>query len=515
MACLLLGPGAAPDDVYHFNLREFTIPIDIQQDKQAQVREVVLYASTDMGRSWEVIGRASGEKFSRSAPDRKTGFNYQAKSDGMHWFSIAIVYKNGTQEPADVSKAPPGQKILIDTVKPQARITSAQREGSDVVVTWEVQEDRPDWATFRLEYKSAESPATWSPLPVTPGVRGTQKFKPAQAGAVTVRLSMKDLAGNEGADEKAVPSGASAPENTLTRVTPPDPLPGGGGSVIPPPPPYLGSGAPLTGSPGPEGSKGSDSGSVISSGASPIAGTSLPSEGAPQKRPELKITNKPDVKIAFDVDKVGPSGLGSVDVYMTTDEGASWEKVKDPVGVQLPPSIPAPGAPVSGRVTVRLAREGVVYGFAVVVRSKLGLGAPEPKPGDAPQVRVELDTLAPAVDLFRPEPDPSRPDHMVLSWKCTDRNLAASPITIEWAEHATGPWQLIGGPELPNRLQGGPHRQDATGSHVWHITGQIPPQVYLRLTARDRAGNASKAESRQPVPVDTSRPIPKDVRIED
>ncbi len=227
--------------------------------------------------------------------------------------------------------------------------------------------------------------------------------------------------------------------------------------------------------------------------------------------PEASIVKTPDVTLHFDA-VCGPSGLGGIDVFMTSDEGITWDKVKDHVSVQLPPIGPS-GVPAAAKVTVRLPREGLVYGLHVAGVSKVGLSSGDPKPGDVPQVRVELDTQAPVAEMFMPAADPKRPDHIILSWKVTDRNLAVNPITIEWSETPKGPWQPIWGPQLPNALHGEQHPPGATGSHVWHITGQIPAQAYLRLTVRDRAGNVSRAETKQPVPLDVVKPRIENVRL--
>src|SRR5438067_2094229 len=37
--------------------------------------------------------------------------------------------------------------------------------------------------------------------------------------------------------------------------------------------------------------------------------------------PQLQIINKKQVKLGFDVSQFGPSGLGSVEIYVTADEG--------------------------------------------------------------------------------------------------------------------------------------------------------------------------------------------------
>ena len=140
-------------------------------------------------------------------------------------------------------------------------------------------------------------------------------------------------------------------------------------------------------------------------------------------------------------------------------------------------------------------KEGVTYGFYLVVKSKAGLGKPAPKSGDTPQVRVEVDTRPPTASLYAPQPDSARHDGLVLIWKAEDRNLAANPITLEWAAQRDGRWEPIGEPHLPN-----------TGRYTWQVPDNIPPKVYLRLTVRDTAGNSAVAQTPEPILIDLTVP---------
>src|SRR5215207_9875187 len=154
-ACLLLTAGS-PDaaDVVHFNMRGFQIPVEIDPSRKAEVHELILYLSKDQGRTWETAMKL--------APD-KPGFDFMASNDGLHYFSIAVVDKKGIQEPADVYKAPIGQKILIDTVKPALKILSADRVGEEIQVSWEARDERPNWSTMKLEYKvGASATGMWT-----------------------------------------------------------------------------------------------------------------------------------------------------------------------------------------------------------------------------------------------------------------------------------------------------------------------------------------------------------------
>src|SRR5439155_1242790 len=162
----------------------------------------------------------------------------------------------------------------------------------------------PEWTSLRLEYRVGESPSgQWTPLPISPGARGNRSFKPGLPGPVTVRLALRDLAGNEGVDERLVTAGGSFDR------------------------------------------------SVVSPGAiTPTA---------------------PNVTLPVTGENRG--------------QGA-----------------------VRGSVTVTLPADGKIYGFHLVVKSRAGLGKSPPRPGDAPQVRIEVDTLQPEAELYAPQPEPTR-----------------------------------------------------------------------------------------------------------
>lgn len=209
----------------------------------------------------------------------------------------------------------------------------------------------------------------------------------------------------------------------------------------------------------------------------------------------LQVVNKRQVKLDFEVNKFGPSGLGGVDVYVTTDEGQTWDKMPGDPNVLLPGGEQRSGSPVKGSVAVPLSREATIYGFHLVVKSRAGLGKPPPQRGDQPQLRVELDATLPEAELYSPQADPARRDTLLLSWKASDRNLSPEPITLEWAERRDGPWQPIGGSQLPN-----------TGRHSWQVPANAPPSVFLKLSVRDTAGNIAVAQTSEPILVDLTVP---------
>jgi len=501
---LLLAAGqSGTDDVVHMSTRGFQIPIVVKPDRRADVRELYLYCSKDQGRTWQRCAIAT--------PDRK-GFEFNADTDGIHFFSVAVKDRRGYEDPPNINLAPVGQKICIDTVKPVVKILSAERAGDEIRISWEIREERPNWSRFKLEYRVSDSPnGLWTPLHIQAGERGNYTLRTPSAGEVTVKLSLADLAGNEASEEKIVPAG-NAVVTTGGVVGPPGTTGGlnspGGAATLPdrpPPPPAppptpsvnhtpVGSGAsapaissrstdPPVGAIGPThaGSTG-----MVSSAAMPTRGS----------LPNLQIINKREAKLDFGVSRFGPSGLGSVEVWLTTDEGTTWEKMPGDPAASLPvsPEVQSLG-PVRGTVTVHLPREGVIYGVHLVVKSRAGLSKPPPRSGDAPQVRIEVDTTQPAAELYAPQADPSRSDSLTLIWKADDRNLDTNPISLEWARGATGPWEFIGDPQLPN-----------TGRYTWKVPPNIPPKVFLKLTVRDKAGNVAVAQTGDAVVIDMSVP---------
>src|SRR5262245_7552704 len=210
MAVLALTLGVNPSDVVPINSRSFQIPILIKDGQRDKIKEMILFSSTDQGVTWNQAAVAT--------PD-KDAFTFYAPNDGLYWFNITVVDSKGNREP-DIYKTPPRQKVLIDTVKPTVRFTSAERQGDDVVVTWDIQEANPDLDTLKLEYRSADAPQwSWSAVNVNRTLNGQARFRPSGSAAVTVRLQMSDSAGNLGTAQSDVAA-------RTTQAPPTSPPPG-------------------------------------------------------------------------------------------------------------------------------------------------------------------------------------------------------------------------------------------------------------------------------------------------
>jgi hypothetical protein len=510
------------------NSRGLQIPILIKDGQRDKIKELILFSSTDQGVTWNQAAVVT--------PD-KDSFTFYAPSDGLYWFNITVVDAKGNREP-DIYKTAPRQKVLVDTVKPNIRLVTGERQGDDIVVGWDIQEPNPDLNTLKLEYHAADVPQwTWSSVTTTPALTGQARFRPTGTGIITVRLQMSDLAGNLG----------TAQSEIATRVAQSSPpvasaLPNGGQALPVPTTPanQALTSAPLT-SPavyptptgssswGPAGSMTSPSATTMaaaermpavqpaslsqpdprtftdrswatqatqlnngysvdpSSRFAPTAGSynNMVSAAGGQRWPTAAIvplqrTNNPNVSLDYQVTKQGPSGVGKVELYLTEDDGRTWRPYATNPDRRPP-------------FNVRLPGEGV-FGLRLAVQSGAGLGQRPPQSGDLPQMRIEVDATPPAVKLLYPQADANRRDALVLAWTANDQNLAPNPITLQWSEHQDGPWNSIAA-DLTN-----------SGQYTWQLTPNLPYRVYLRVIARDTAGNTGTDQTTDPVLIDLSEP---------
>jgi hypothetical protein len=541
LACLLAAAGAGPGDLHYINERDFQIPVRLDKSRLADLKQVLLYSLSKDGTRWEQVGAI--------LPD-KDGFTFNAREDGTYQFKVGVIGKDGKRDPADIYAAPVGQRIVVDTLRPEVRIRSAERLGNEVVVRWDVTEEHPDWSSLRLEYRTSDSPgAAWTSVPLVSPESRQASIRITAAAPVAVRMRLQDLATNLSRwSEAAVSGGGSTTLAGGGEVPPPPPPPDMGpapGAISPavapapalppaddggwsPTPPGTG-GQPValvrqpdrtsaSGLSGP-GGNGPDlpaasggKGSVVASSVPlpPPTGGTNPEAPVPPRPgrgglPPLQVVKDRQLTLEYEVGKVGPSGVGGVDLYVTRDEGTTWQRAGSEEVTSMPVFADPRGQPAGTlrKLTVELPGDGV-YGFYLVLKSGAGLSKRPPRNGDLPQMRIEVDTTPPEAQLFRPEPDPKRRDALLLRWGARDKNLGTHPVLLEWAEQKEGPWQAIGA----DLEHSGPY-----GQYVWVVPPSVPHHVYLRLTVRDTAGNVARAVTTDRILVDLIEPEVQSLRL--
>jgi hypothetical protein len=523
MACVLLAANAAPPDVFYINRRDMLIPPGVIDPRRLpEIKEFVLYQLAPDNRTWQVCGRA--------APETK-GIPFTAYDDGTYYFKLALMNsRTNKQEPEDIYRAGEVHRIVVDTVPPVLRLVSAERQGDEVAVRWEVQEANPDWPSLRLEYLPTQG-GLWSVAPVDAPQSGQATFR-ASGPVVAVRMAMRDLAKNESNRPELPVKNGGGVETAGSTGTSLPPLPNGGGETAPgplqvgdsgwsPTPPGGATPAVLTKTTpraGPDASDGGKPAVVAAAGSSGGPAGAAPPAPSPAPRgplPPVKMVRKRQISIDYELTKFGPSGVKSVELYVTRDDGRTWQRSDGEEDISAAPVADAHGlaASLKRSLTVDLPADGL-YGFYLVSKSGAGRGKPPPKDGiDVPQLRVEVDTTFPQAELCEPMPHPTRRDCLVLCWIASDNKLGPTPVTLEWAERPDGEWHPIGGGPLPNAGEFVGQVKQITGSYVWQVPATIPAHVYLKMHVRDEAGNESVAQTGKPVLVDLSEPEVKPLQI--
>jgi hypothetical protein len=211
-----------------------------------------------------------------------------------------------------------------------------------------------------------------------------------------------------------------------------------------------------------------------------------PSHGSPA---DIQHVRDKQVAIDFDVDRKGPSGVKKIEVYVTQDDGQTWFRYSESLNANPPLQLDLPG------------KDGL-YGFSMVLYSGVGQTEGPPRPGDAPQFRLLVDRTAPQVVLYEPVLDPAQPNALILRYKAADANLVPGSVAVYWKSRPDQPWQPLatGAVHVSGQFAG---VQECS----WTLPPDVPNSVYLRVTARDQAGNVGEFVTRDPVTVDLNKPV--------
>lgn len=195
---------------------------------------------------------------------------------------------------------------------------------------------------------------------------------------------------------------------------------------------------------------------------------------------ERRLVNSKRITLNYEVKEKGPSGVSTIELWFTQD-GRSWNRRPERYGEEP-------------NITFDVHGEGI-YGITLLAKSGVGLGDRPPQVGDRPQLWIEVDLTKPRVQLNGVSVGTGADKgKLTVTWTASDKNLAARPITLSYAEKATGPWKTFA-EKLPN-----------VGRHVWTMPPEVPYQFHVRVEAADRAGNIGEAATDDLVKVDLSTP---------
>ncbi len=507
-----LGQPALPDapDFQVTRVRSHKLGVNYKPERKKDIQEARLFVSRDQGQTWEMV---------QAIPPSQEEFTFTAKADGLYYISMQLVFTKGPAEPVDVSRVPPAQKLVIDSTPPVVKVTSAARNGDEIVAEWTIEDKFPNDSTTKLFYRAlAGTDADWQAAPEGSVTKRSAKFKSLVAGPMVIQIVTQDLAGNVGrankeVGEKGIASAYTpAPPvmpNPETKAGEPLPPPSFGPSETIPTMPAVVMTDPMTAPILPvqqtqtEGPKPIAMGSGLT--AIPIPGATTAPAPTPANTEALPatLTKSPKFDLNYQLEG-GPSGISKIDLYVTRDDGKTWIRWSTHAGTENPLRVV-----LDTRNNPDVEGE---YGLKLVPVSGAGLSDAAPAAGSAPELRVQVDTTAPMIKVFQPTADATNRGALVLHWEATDKNFGKEPLSIEYSEYPNGPWKSVAaGNDAVVPVAGGGVapiiRLANTGSYSWiPPTTLAQPRVYLRFTAWDLAVNKSEVTTPNPILVDLTKP---------
>jgi hypothetical protein len=186
------------------------------------------------------------------------------------------------------------------------------------------------------------------------------------------------------------------------------------------------------------------------------------------------MTNTRQFSLDYEIDALGPTGVAKVELWGTADGGRTWKHWQDDTDRQSP-------------LDLTVDQDGI-FGFRVVIMGSNQLGGAPPQPGDPADLWVGVDTSTPTVRLTSAiYGEGQHAGQLDIRWQAFDVWFTDRPITLLFSEHPQGPWTTIAA-GLPN-----------SGQYFWAVEPRIPRRIYLRVEARDEAGNFAEHQINEPI----------------
>jgi hypothetical protein len=219
-------------------------------------------------------------------------------------------------------------------------------------------------------------------------------------------------------------------------------------------------------------------GDGIPSQVTPIGSSGSPMTHQPRSQP--KLVGSRTFALEYDLDG-SPSGVARVELWGTRDGGNSWNRFALDNDNRSP-------------LVATVDEEGL-YGFKILVQNAGDRAAGAPRSGEEPELWVAVDLKRPIIELTAIERgEGNLADHLVLHWRAQDNNLEPRPISLYFSSRPGGPWSAIA------------TSLEDTGQYAWRVERYVPSKIYLRIEARDTAGNLSAFQTREPVEYTSPQP---------
>lgn len=499
---------AAPDAAgpIYTNKVRFRIPYRFDAEEMARLsaREIRLFVSVDRGQRWQHI---------QSVPPQQGKFEFKAPRDGEYWFAVRTVDgRNQLHPEGEISD--PGLKVVVDTALPVLQLRVTPGGPGRVQLQWSTADPAIDVNTLKLEYVEPGG-TDWRTVAIVPKAAGQTSWTIPRGGLVAVRGTVSDRAGNEARAQdqtRIAAADAAAPRPSVPDFRQPIAgLDAGQLQVQPQPPaidqplvtaptfpsmvrtqplptpiPYEND---LTGGNQPFGTVGDEPSRrpEVFQGRFPAVSEPAPAPATPSGR--VRIVNSRKFKIDYELDDVGPSGISMVELFITQDGGRKWYRYGADADNRSPFEVEVPGPGT--------------FGFDIRASSGVGLVNDPPQSGEDAPIVVVVDQTPPVVSLYPVEQGTGADTNKLsIRWQVQDENPSSMPVALYYSASPNGPWEPISGWEADR------------GQYEWTVGPSVPTRLYVRLSARDAAGNVTHAQTREPVVIDLSRPKARIVDIE-
>lgn len=191
--------------------------------------------------------------------------------------------------------------------------------------------------------------------------------------------------------------------------------------------------------------------------------------------------------ILFEARDEGPAGIEKVELWVTTDGGATW-------------TVAATSTEESGTFEYAAGSEGR-YGFYTRTIDRAAHSEPSPAPGDRPKVVVVVDRTSPVVRILRPLPEAEMTagHRSVVIWEVSDDHLGDGPVRVAFRSSIDGRWVDV---------EGGPFA--ARGRVALPLPDESLDTAQVLVEAVDAAGNRGRSQRTfrvRPVP---GRPVARE-----
>lgn len=185
-------------------------------------------------------------------------------------------------------------------------------------------------------------------------------------------------------------------------------------------------------------------------------------------------------KIEFKSSDIGGAGIDKVRLYLTRDNGSTWQMYKETHDLATP---------------INLHDLDGKYGLYLVAVDKVGNMNQPPSPGSKPHRTITIDTTAPVLKLSSPKHDIFMGNGVIdISWIARDNiELVSNSLKIEYTSDGYTWNPIVKDHEV------------ATQNYKWKLPSIGGKDYKLKLTVRDLAGNFTEVHY-GPFTVDTQVP---------